>query len=96
LALAPLAPVSQQKCANHPERPGRALCMSCKKVVCQECATQWDGINFCVSCLKARRGKSEERSSILPWASTIAAILLLGMTARYLIAWSGALLAELL
>ena len=90
------APVSQQKCANHPERPGKALCMRCKKVVCQECATQWDGINYCVNCLKAQRVKSEEASAVLPWASMLAAIIVLGVVARFLIAWSGALLAELL
>lgn len=43
-------------CAHHPDRAGFALCMSCKQVVCQECATTWDGINYCRPCLTTLRG----------------------------------------
>jgi hypothetical protein len=42
-------------CAHHPERYAHALCMSCHKGVCQECATTWDGINYCTRCLAERR-----------------------------------------
>ncbi len=42
-------------CIRHPQRAGFAVCMACRQVVCQECATTWDGINFCRDCL-AKRG----------------------------------------
>ena len=38
-------------CVHHPERAGFATCMSCRQVVCQECATTRDGINYCRPCL---------------------------------------------
>lgn len=83
-------------CANHPDRPGRAVCMSCKKVVCQECATQWEGIHYCVACLAARRTKAVERSSPLGWAATAAAAAMLFWIGLRLMVWAGAILAELL
>lgn len=55
-------------CAHHPERPAHALCMSCRKGVCQECATTWDGINYCTACLAEKRRSSGPRGS---WASAI-------------------------
>ena len=47
-------------CAHHPDRPGHALCMECRRVVCEECATDWQGINYCAPCLarKAAGGRS--------------------------------------
>ena len=59
-------------CAHHPDRPAHALCMSCHKGVCQECATTWDGINYCTSCLAERRRSSGPRSS---WISVVPVVL---------------------
>jgi hypothetical protein len=42
--------------------------MSCHKGVCQECATTWDGINYCTSCLAEKRRSAGSRAS---WASAI-------------------------
>ena len=72
--LRPMATGLKKKyCANHPERLAHSLCMSCRKMVCQECATEWDGINYCVACLKLQRSDSRRRGSAFTWA-----ILLLG------------------
>lgn len=87
--------LSQSSCANHPDRPGRALCMSCKKVVCQECATQWDGINYCVRCLAARRKATDAGSSWGAWIATVLVCLLLFLLAPALMVWVGALLGRL-
>ncbi len=38
-------------CRYHPDRFGIALCMRCRQVICNECTTQLDGINFCHVCL---------------------------------------------
>ena len=27
--------------------------MSCRKALCQECTTQWEGINYCRTCVTA-------------------------------------------
>jgi hypothetical protein len=50
-------------CAHHPDRQAHALCMSCHKGVCQECATTWDGINYCTKCLAERRKAAAPRRS---------------------------------
>jgi hypothetical protein len=37
--------------------------MSCRKTLCQECATEWDGIFHCAACLAARRTSSATRGT---------------------------------
>jgi hypothetical protein len=84
-----------QRCAHHADRPGIALCMSCRKVVCQECTTTWDGVNHCRPCLSARGTQRAERTSPVAWAVWAAAMLLLLAAAGRLMAWSGAFVARL-
>ena len=83
-------------CVNHPDRPGRALCMACRKVVCEECATQWDGINYCVACLARRRAKAVAKSPVLPWLGWGVATIALGWLAVRIMVFTGALLAEMM
>jgi len=86
---------STQRCAQHPQRQAFALCMSCHNPLCQECATQWDGIWHCARCLAAKRRATRPRSRALGWISAaIAALLLLFLSARVLV-WAGALIAGL-
>ncbi len=51
-------------CSIHADRVGFAVCMSCKTVLCQECATTFDGINYCRPCL-AKLGGGEARGTSL-------------------------------
>ena len=92
----PAATTPRRACAHHPDRPGHATCMACRRVVCQECATTWDGIHYCVDCLAQRRRAAEGRTS---WAGLIvvglACVLLLAATARLMV-WAGVTLAGLL
>lgn len=82
-------------CVFHEERPAFAVCMSCAKTLCQECATQWDGIYHCAPCLAKQRTAVVTRSPIGAWLAVIAAsALLLLLTARLMV-WSGALIAGL-
>jgi len=60
--------LTAQTCAHHPERLGFALCMSCRRVVCEECATTWGGVNHCRPCLERLRASAERRTPILTWA----------------------------
>ena len=82
-------------CANHQGRPGHALCMSCRKVVCQECATEWDGINYCVACLAARRGASRGESSTFGLLLAVGVGVVLFFLAARLMVWVGVLATEL-
>lgn len=83
-------------CAHHPDRPGHALCMACRRVVCQECATEWDGINYCVECLAARRQAERPSSSILSWAVVLAALAFLFLLNARLMVWAGVFVATVL
>src|ERR1043165_5933883 len=84
-----------QTCANHPDRPGRALCMQCRKTVCLECATQWDGINYCVNCLKKKREATREPSSVVAWAVMLLLIAGLFAAGSLGMVWSGELAARM-
>jgi hypothetical protein len=43
------------RCHHHPDRAGIGVCVECRQVICQECSTQFEGINRCARCLAARR-----------------------------------------
>lgn len=83
-------------CANHPQRAAYALCMSCRKDVCQACATQWDGIYHCTACLAARRSASTDRASLGGWFALSAGVLAtLWLSAKAMV-WAAALIAGML
>jgi hypothetical protein len=69
--------------------------MACQTALCQECATQWDGIWHCTRCLAARRGTDVRSSSRAAWLLLGAAAALLLLAGERLMVWSGALLAGL-
>ncbi|MFP5245290.1 MAG: hypothetical protein ACLGH0_01255, partial [Thermoanaerobaculia bacterium] len=81
--------------AVHDTRPAFARCMSCSKMLCQECATQWDGIWHCASCLAAKRGASVQRSAVPAWIGVVAASLLLLFAGARVMVWTAALIAGL-
>ena len=41
------------RCTNHPDREGVGVCVSCRSVVCVECSTRIDRMNYCIQCLQA-------------------------------------------
>jgi hypothetical protein len=82
-------------CIHHPQRLAFAVCMTCRNAVCQSCATQWDGIYYCTTCLAARRSASKERGSIVGWLTLAAgAGTMLWLAAKTMV-WAGALIAGL-
>jgi hypothetical protein len=42
------------RCHYHPDRAGLGVCVECRRVICRECTTQFEGINRCASCLEKR------------------------------------------
>lgn len=67
--------------------------MSCRKMLCQECATQWDGIWHCASCLGAKRGAQVERSPVVAWIAVVFVSLLFLFAGARMMVWAGALIA---
>jgi hypothetical protein len=53
------------RCHYHPDRAGLGICVECRRVICRECTTQFEGINRCANCLqkrlKALEGPAERR-----------------------------------
>jgi hypothetical protein len=83
-----------QSCAHHPGRRGFALCMSCRKVVCQECATTWNGVNHCRPCLAKKGAEEKPAGRLRAWLVWAAASAILFLAAGRTLAWSAALLAR--
>ena len=85
-----------QRCSLHDARPAFARCMTCTKMLCQECATQWDGIWHCASCLAAKRAQSVRRNPLLSWLAVAAAVASCLYAGARLMVWLGVFVAELL
>ena len=85
--------IQRRICAFHPDRPGHAACMRCRTVLCQECASSFDGIYYCAPCLAARRRDAGASRAPFGWIfMVLATMLLLALHARAAV-WAGALLA---
>ena len=83
------------RCAVHDQRPAFARCMACTKTLCQECATQWDGIWHCASCLASRRSATVQKSPLSGWIAVIALSLLLLFAGARVMVWAAAVIAGL-
>jgi len=84
-----------ESCRNHPDRRGFAICMSCRKVVCQECATAWDGVNYCRSCLESRGASAASGGAFRAWVGWALFCAVLFIAASRALAWSAAMVARL-
>jgi hypothetical protein len=84
-----------RRCAVHQQRPAFAVCMQCAKTLCQECATQWDGIWYCATCLSTRRSAPAAKSRVGGWIAVIAASLVILFFSTRFMVWTGVLLAGL-
>lgn len=93
LDFAPM--LRRSACAVHPERPGHAVCVACRTVLCQECATAYDGIFYCARCLAARQSGVKRRRAPVGWAVMVLATVGLLFASVRLAVWSGVLLSGL-
>jgi hypothetical protein len=87
------SPTRSMTCGDHPDRPAHARCMTCRKVLCDECATTWDGINYCSRCLQARGSAPRGGGA---WLGSAVLLLVIGGLAfvhSQVLLWVGGLLA---
>jgi hypothetical protein len=89
----PLATLAQASCTHHPDRRGFALCMTCRRVVCQECATTFEGANTCRPCLLQREASALAAKKRQPpiWIAILAAGVLLAVASAWAMAWASAI-----
>jgi hypothetical protein len=57
---------SQFRCANHPDREGVGVCVGCRSVICVECSTKIDRMNYCTRCLNAASPEAKARKAATP------------------------------
>jgi hypothetical protein len=69
--------------------------MACSKMLCQECATQWDGIWYCATCLGSKRGAVVQRSPFFSWIGVVTLSLLMLFAGARVMVWTAALIAGL-
>jgi hypothetical protein len=62
MSLGAGAPLAAHRCRNHPDREGIGVCVRCRSVVCVECTTKVDRMNFCTSCLASLSPPARRRA----------------------------------
>lgn len=71
------------RCTYHPDRAAVGVCVLCRTVICIECSTPIDGINYCVKCIEkmseARRPSRFAGREIHPLSLLILAVTLAGL-----------------
>ena len=70
--------------------------MECRKVLCAECATDWDGINYCDTCLGRRRVAMRSARRLPGWVALALGSALLLFAAARLMVWTVVFWARLL
>ncbi|KFE63330.1 hypothetical protein [Hyalangium minutum] len=69
------------RCHYHPDRAGLGICVECRRVICRECTTQFEGINRCASCLEKRLKVLEGPAQRQEWSfgNVVLALLSVGI-----------------
>lgn len=81
------------RCQYHPDRVGVGICVECRRVICSECTTQFEGINRCAQCLAAKLQKSEKLGARREWTFGNVALALIGMALLFGGVYATALIA---
>jgi len=70
--------------------------MSCGQAVCQECATTWEGINYCAPCLARQRPPEQTATPWVGWVLVVGAAAGLFWVVTRMMVWAGVLVADVL
>ncbi len=57
------------RCQYHPDRPGLGVCVECRKTICRECTTQFDGINRCATCVARLQAEVARLAERVEWTA---------------------------
>ncbi len=66
--------------------------MSCRKTLCQECATEWDGIYHCAACLAKQRKAAPAEASKVGYVIVGLVCVILFLIGPKLLLWGATLL----
>jgi hypothetical protein len=70
-------------CHYHPERIGLGVCVECRRIICRECTTQFEGINRCARCLEQRLQALQEPGERQEWSMGNVLLALVGAGVLY-------------
>ena len=86
------------RCSNHPDREGVGICVSCRSVVCVECSTKIDRMNYCIRCLQAAAEpvRAEKRENPAREAAVGIPLLILSFFVAWAVFWAAGYLLALL
>ena len=84
------------RCFYHPERSGIGICVECKRVICTECTTQFEGINRCAKCLAARLAEAKKLVERNDWSAGSLFLALISLTLIFSVVYGVAALFKLL
>ncbi|ATB31858.1 hypothetical protein [Melittangium boletus] len=82
------------RCHSHPDRTGLGICVECRRVICRECTTQFEGINRCATCLAQRLKALEVTAERREWSVGNVLLALVGAALLYGGVWVAAHLAS--
>jgi len=82
------------RCHYHPERTGLGICVECRRVICRECTTQFEGINRCAACLAQRLKALEVTAERREWTPGSVMLALVGAALVYGGVWVVAQMAS--
>jgi len=71
------------RCHYHPDRTGLGICVECRRVICRECTTQFEGINRCATCLEQRLKALEVTAERREWTVGNVMLALMGAALVY-------------
>lgn len=75
--------IGSGRCYEHPERAGIGICVECRNVICQECTTQFEGINRCARCLAKRLQVAKKAVARSEWSVGNVLLALISAAAVY-------------
>jgi hypothetical protein len=87
--------LQRRTCANHGDRPAFASCKACRKPICQECASEWDGIQHCPACLARRRRRERASVSWPAWVPVVVWIAAVAALLPAVVGWTVAVLGSM-
>jgi hypothetical protein len=83
------------RCFYHPDRSGIGICVECRRVICTECTTQFEGINRCAKCLAARLAEAKKLVERNDWSAGSLFLALVSVTVVFAVVWGIAALFRL-
>jgi hypothetical protein len=79
--------ITSGRCHHHGDRMGVGVCVECRRVICHECTTQFEGINRCSECLGRRLQALAAAEQVSEWGLGTVLLALFGVASLWGSLW---------